>query len=162
MSEEILDLATKLEKEGDKSRLFFESLHDGDWGVRVYDDGAKWDVSQVLTHVTETEADIPRLIRNILDGEGGVAEGFDLDAYNLAQVERADPMPPADRIHEFGVRRSATVRFVAGLAERDLRRRGRHPFLGESEVAEMIRLMMLHLHLHQRDIRRALMRRQSP
>lgn len=156
MNDEVTDLSEKLAREGEKTLAFFLQVAPDEWDTRVYEDGARWTVSELLIHVTETESDMPRLIRAILEGGEGVPAGFDLDAYNLNQVQKAERLSPNAWIALFKERRAATVRIVSGLSEMDLKKRGRHPFLGQTEVVEMIRLMYLHLQLHQRDIRRAL------
>jgi hypothetical protein len=38
----------------------------------------------------------------------------------------------------------------------DLVRQGRHPWFGETEIGEMLKLIHRHNQLHQRDIRKAL------
>ena len=48
-------------------------------------------------------------------------------------------------------------RSVAGLADDDLARRGRHPALGEdAALADFIRIVFMHGKLHLRDLSRAL------
>jgi hypothetical protein len=158
MTETPGELADKLAKEGEKSAEFFGGLADEDWGVRVYDDGAGWDARTILIHLAETEEDIPQLMRSILSGGEGVEAGFDIDEYNARRVGATQDDRPAAWLARFVERRSATATFVAGLSGADLQRRGRHPFLGETEIVEMIRLMYLHAQMHQRDIRRALRR----
>ncbi len=150
------ELAEKLKAEGQKNREFFEALSETDWGVQVYSDGAGWKAGDILIHVTETEEDILRLMRRIVAGGEGVAPDFDIDAFNARRVGSAEERPLADWMAEFGQRRAATAEFVAGLSEADLKRRGRHPFLGDAEVEEMIKLMYLHVQLHIRDVKRAM------
>ena len=45
------------------------------------------------------------------------------------------------------------MKFVTGLAEEDLLKIGSHPFLGNAEIAEMVKLMYIHVQLHIRDVR---------
>ncbi len=156
MSTNAEELAEKLRAEGQKNREFFVSLGETDWGVQVYSDGAGWTARDILIHVTETEEDILRLMRRIVAGGEGVAPDFDIDAFNARRVGSAEERPLVDWLAEYGQRRAATAEFVAGLAEADLKTRGRHPFLGDAEVEEMIKLMYLHVQLHIRDVKRAL------
>jgi hypothetical protein len=44
--------------------------------------------------------------------------------------------------------------FVAGLSEADLQKTGRHPFLGETSLAEMIKMVYRHNQIHYRDLRK--------
>lgn len=156
MSETAQALAEKLTSEGEKTREFFLALGVDDWQVPVYFDGAGWNVAQILTHVTETEADIRRLMEQIVAGGEGVPPDFDIDAFNARRVGSAETRPPVEWLAEFTARRVATTEFVMHLTDENLQQRGRHPFLGEAEVEEMIKLMYLHIQLHIRDIKRAL------
>ncbi|MBI3159967.1 MAG: DinB family protein [Chloroflexi bacterium] len=156
MSDTPTELSDKLAREGQKSLEFFRAIPESNWTTRVYQDGARWDVQHVLIHLAETEEDIPRLMRSILSGGEGVAKGFDIDAYNSERVGSAQAATPEDWLARFAARRAETVAFVGGLTETDLQQRGRHPFLGETEIVEMIRLMYLHVQMHQRDVKRAL------
>lgn len=45
---------------------------------------------------------------------------------------------------------------VANLGKDELEIWGRHPFLGDSQIKDMVRLMFLHIRIHERDIRKAL------
>jgi hypothetical protein len=97
-----------------------------------------------------------RLIQNILGGGDGAPEGFNIDAYNERKVSVLQGMPPERLLAEFKGCRASTISLVARLAPEDLARRGRHPWLGVTEVGEIIKLLSLHTQIHQRDIRKIL------
>jgi hypothetical protein len=156
MSKLAQELAVTLEAQGRKTEEFFRSLQPQEWDLQVYADGPAWKVHNLLAHFTEVEGSIPRLMRSILKGGAGVEQGFDIDAWN---AEHTGEMSKQDRealLAEFNRRRAATVNLVRAMSAADLERRGRHPFLGDTEIKHMVRLMYIHLQGHQRDIRRVL------
>ena len=152
MDSNAIELANRLKKNGIKTRDFFIGLAPGVWDVLVYSDGNEWTVRHIFMHIVETEQDIPTLVKRIINGHPGVAENFDIDKYNQTQVDKVDSIAVKELIKLFVVRRAETVSFVEGLSDDDLNLRGRHPFLGETEIYEMLRLMILHIQLHMRDI----------
>lgn len=147
-------LAARLEKEGERTAAFLRELDPQTWGEQVYSEGASWQVQEIVSHIVESEAELPRLFRNIIKTGEGVPDDFDLNRYNESKVRKAGGRTKEELVETFRQRRAETVEFVAGLSEADLRKTGRHPFLGQTEVVEMIRLMYLHINLHIRDIRR--------
>ncbi|MEX1248405.1 MAG: DinB family protein [Anaerolineales bacterium] len=150
------ELASTLEEEGRKTVEFFRSLASHQWDMQVYDDGPAWKVHNLLAHFTEVEGSIARLIRSVMDGGPGVAEGFDIDRWNAEHTEELSLQDRDILLEEFTRRRAATVEMVRGFTEGDMEKIGRHPALGGTEVKHMIRLMYIHLQGHQRDIKRAL------
>ena len=150
------ELADSLMTEGEKTLAFFRALAPHEWEVQVYADGPAWTVHKLLAHFTEVEGSIPRLMRSILKGGSGVEEGFDIDAWNAAQTDELSRQDRETLLAEFGRRRAATVVLVLAMSAADLDQRGRHPFLGVTEIKHMVRLMYLHLQGHRRDMRRAL------
>jgi hypothetical protein len=149
-------LAQRLENGAEKTVSFFEALTPDQWGVSIYTDGACWTVQQVLAHFVSSEMSIVRLIQNILAGGGGVPEDFNLNAYNERKVSELQGAPPEKLLAEFKRSRQSTISLVAGLSHEDLSRQGRHPWLGITEVGEIIKLLYLHNQIHQRDIRKLL------
>ena len=149
-------LAQKLRSEGEKTLEFFHQLPEDAWQVQLYADGACWTGHEVLAHIVESEGSLLGLFRHISDGGEGVAKEFDIDKYNaMAVAEIAETMVD-DLIADFELRRGKMVKFVAGLEDADLEKQGRHAFLGDSNLYEMLRLQYLHVNLHIRDIRTAL------
>ncbi len=149
-------LAQKLHAEGEKTLAFFRALSPEDWQRPVYSEGAEWTVRDILAHITSAESSIPRLIRALLEEGKQPPPDFDLDAYNQRKVREMADRTPEELLALFEQRRAATVALVDGMSEADLQTVGRHPFLGEAPVEDMLKLMYRHIQIHQRDIRRAL------
>lgn len=149
-------LAARLEKEGEKTAAFLKELSTPDWDAAVYSEGAAWPVKEIISHIVESERDLPRLFRRIVIEGQGVPDDFDLDRYNESKVNKVGERSPEELTKMFKKRRAETVAFVAGFSEDDLSKIGKHPFLGDTEVVEMIKLMYIHIKLHTRDIKRAL------
>lgn len=147
-------LAGRLAQEGQKTQQFFAALDPVLWERTLYTDGAQWTVRQVFAHFTITEVGIRVLMANILEGGPGVGEDFDLNAFNEHKVTGLDYASPEALLEKFHSERQATVDWVRGLSPSDLARTGRHPWLGDAPVEEMIQLMYRHNQIHQRDIRK--------
>ena len=147
-------LVDRLTAEGVKTTDFFKALTEEQWETEIYTDGSCWSVHQVLAHFVSTESAIGRLIENILAGGIGVSEDFDIDAYNERKVASIWDVPADSLIVQFTEFRTKNVGLVANMTQDDLARRGRHPFLGVTEIAEIIKLLYRHNQIHQRDIRK--------
>ncbi|MDA1330439.1 MAG: DinB family protein [Chloroflexi bacterium] len=154
-------IVNSLEREGKKTLEFFEALQPQDWSVEVYSDGDAWKVHNLLAHFTEVEGSISKLIERILKGDPGVPQDFDIDRWNARYTMEMSELGQDYLMAEFARRRVATVEMARGLTNADLEVSGRHPFLGPSQVKDMLKLMYLHLQIHQRDIRSALDRPES-
>ncbi len=155
-NKDALKLARKLERSGDKTLALFSKLNEEDWQIQVYFDGPGWNIHNLLAHFTEVEAAIPRLIVKILDGESGVRKDFDIDRYNKKNVEEMSQYSIEDLLVKFENRRNATISMVSSFTTVELNTWGRHPFLGKSQIKDMVKLMFLHVGIHERDIRKAL------
>jgi hypothetical protein len=149
-------LAERMRAEGEKTVVFFSSLSPESWEQTVYSDGSCWAVRQVLAHFVSTEAAIGRLIENIQAGGSGAPEDFDINAYNERKVASLSQVSPPDLLLQFDRFRQRNIEIVSKMAQADLARQGRHPFLGETELVEIIKLLYRHNQIHQRDIRKHL------
>jgi len=149
-------LAERLQSEGEKTVEFFKAIPSDKWHEQTYADGEHWNIHQILTHITQAEDSVSRLVAHIIGGGAGTPEDFDLDAYNHRKVKEMEVDSPENLITRFAERRACTVSVVAKLKETDLQKTGRHAFLGLAPVEEMLKLMYRHTQLHQRDIRKLL------
>ncbi len=149
-------LAERLKTEGEKTVEFFQTLPTDKWQAQIYTDGEHWTIHQILTHLTQAEDSVARLVAHVVGGGGGSPEGFDLNAYNHKKVKELETQTPEALITEFASRRTRTVSFVEKLTETDLEKVGRHAFLGMTTIEEMLKTMHLHTQLHRRDIRKLL------
>ncbi len=156
MSDKAKKLVERLIKEKAKTLAFFNILKPEDWQADVYSEGAEWTTTEVLAHLVSSEDGVARLIAHIVDGGDGVPVDFDLNRYNERKVNDLEADTPDELLHKFAAYRDKTVGQVAAYTDLELRKRGRHPFLGDAEVEDMVKLMYRHALIHQRELRRAL------
>jgi hypothetical protein len=149
-------LAEKLISSGRRTRDFFEGIEGDDWYQQVYTEGSCWSVHHILAHFVASEASITRLIKFILQGNPGVPENFDIDAYNEKEVNCFSKLPNDMVLQRFMERRGETIQLVMDITDEDLAIEGRHPWLGITSIEQMIKLMYRHNQIHQRDIRMTL------
>ncbi len=148
-------LLKRLVENGRTTHDFFASLGEEALRQRIFHD-PEWSARDMLAHLITTERAIRPLILGIARGEPGAPPGFDIDAANARLLETMRGLSSAELLAAWSVERAATVTAFGQLAPGDLERRGRHPFLGETTVDDMIQLMYRHEMLHARDVRRAL------
>jgi len=149
-------LALKLEESGKITFKLFNALTEEEWFIEVYSDGPAWKIRNLLAHFTEVESAIPTLIREILAGSSGVEQDFDIDRYNAIHVEKVSQLNNGELLNAFEHLRNSTIQMVANLGKDELEIWGRHPFLGHSQIKDMVKLMFLHIRIHERDIRKVL------
>jgi hypothetical protein len=154
MSETPQRLVERLRDEGQKTCDFFRSLTPEQLEQTLYSDGSQWKVGRLIAHFVSTEAGIAALIESILAGGSGVPDNFDIDAFNERQVDRLGTLSTPELVEQFDRFRQQTIALVEGMSESDLKKAGRHPFLGVTPVEEMIKLLYRHTQIHQRDVRR--------
>ncbi|MBI5825016.1 MAG: DinB family protein [Chloroflexi bacterium] len=150
------ELAEKLKTEGERMAQFFSELTDDDWTKEVYTEGTTWSIRNVLSHYVTSERGLVRLFESIRQGGTGAADDFSIDRYNAAQQEKTKDLAPAELLEQYKQIRAETVKWVTGLKDEELEIKGRHPFLGETLVREMVKMLYLHNQLHYRDVKRAL------
>lgn len=149
-------LVERLTQERDKTVQFFRQLTPANWELLIYTEGAGWRVRDVLAHIVSAESGMRRLLANILQGDPGAPEDFDLDGYNQRKVKQLQDRPVDELLDRFLALREKTIRLVESLSREDLQRQGRHPFLGVASVEDIIKLIYRHVQIHLRDIRRAI------
>lgn len=149
-------LAERLRTEGKKTVDFFQGLTGSQWTLRVYTEGSQWTIRQVLAHFVATENAFDLLIRDILAGGPGAPPDFDIDRYNESRVRNMEGSELDELLAIFTSLRSSSVRLVEQMTSEDLQKRGRHPWLGETMMLDIIKLLYRHNQIHQRDIRKIL------
>lgn len=147
-------ISERLKKEGDKVAAYFSALTDEQWKTEVYTEGETWTIRSVLAHFVTSERGLLKLFERIRQGGPGAAEDFSIDRYNARQQEKTREMTPQELLEQFVEVRASAVEWVAGLAEEDLAKEGRHPFLGQVQLIEMIKMLYLHNQIHFRDFRK--------
>jgi hypothetical protein len=148
-------LAERLKAEGEKTAAYFTSLSEAQWDMQVYTEGTTWTVRNVFAHLLTSERAFVKLFAQIQQGGPGSAEDFSIDRYNASQQRRTQDTSPAELLEGFKAVRAEMAGWVAGLDPSDLERVGRHPYLGETTLAEMIRMIYRHDQIHFRDVRKA-------
>ncbi|MBN8579641.1 MAG: DinB family protein [Anaerolineae bacterium] len=153
---ETAELAEKLKTEGERMLAFFAELTDEQWVGEVYTEGETWTIRNVLAHYVTSERGLVRLFERIRTTGEGAADDFSIDRYNTAQQEKTKDLTPAELLEQYKQIRAESVQWVSGLKDEELDIKGRHPFLGETVIREMIKMLYLHNQLHYRDVKRAL------
>lgn len=153
---EIAELAEKLKAEGERMAQFFSELSDDQWSNEVYTEGATWSIRNVLSHFVTSERGLIKLFERIRASGEGASDDFSIDRYNAAQQEKTKDLSPAELLEQYKQVRAEAVAWVSGLKDEELDIKGRHPFLGETVIREMIKMLYLHNQLHYRDVKRAL------
>jgi uncharacterized damage-inducible protein DinB len=149
-------LAERLKTEGDKTAAFFASLTPEQWKSEVYTEGETWTIRNVLAHYVTAEKGFVNLFASICDGGSGVPDDFDIDRYNASQQKKSRELTPAELLDQFKTIRAEMIDFVSALDESDLSKQGRHPFLGQATLAEMIKMVYRHNQIHYRDLRKVI------
>ena len=150
------ELAEKLKTEGERMAAFFAELTGDQWESEVYTEGTTWSIRNVLSHYVTSERGLVRLFERIRTTGEGAADDFSIDRYNASQQEKTKDFTPADLLEQYKQTRAESVQWVSGLKDEELEIKGRHPFLGETVIREMIKMLYLHNQLHYRDVKRAL------
>ena len=148
-------LIKRLRSEGSKMTEFFAGLDDSAWAKTVYTEGGEWTIRNVLAHFVTAEKAFLKLFPNIVDGGEGVSKDFSVDRYNARQQEKTEELSPSELLIKFQDVRAKMATWVETLNEEDLQKEGRHPFLGETTVEEMIKLVYRHNQIHYRDMRKS-------
>lgn len=153
---ETAELAEKLKIEGERMLAFFADLTDDQWVGEVYTEGETWTIRNVLAHYVTSERGLVRLFERIRTTGEGAADDFSIDRYNTAQQEKTKDLTSAELLKQYKQIRAESVQWVSGLKDEELDIKGRHPFLGETVIREMVKMLYLHNQLHYRDVKRAL------
>ncbi len=153
---ETTDLAEKLKSEGEKFVTFFSGLTDEQWTAEVYTEGETWTLRNILSHFVTSERGLVKLFERIRTTGEGATEDFSIDRYNTAQQQKTKDLTPAELLEQYKQVRADSVQWVSGLKDEELEIKGRHPFLGETVIREMIKMLYIHNQTHYRDVKRAM------
>lgn len=153
---ETRELAEKLQSEGEKILSVFSGLSDEHWDREVYTEGTTWTIRNVLSHLVTSERGLIKLFERIRLGGEGTPDDFSIDRYNAAMQERTKEMTPWELLELYRQVRANSVEWVSGLLEEDLEITGRHPFLGQTVIREMIKMLYIHNLTHLRDMKKSL------
>jgi len=153
---ETAELAEKLKTEGEKIVVYFSGLSDDQWQCEVYTEGATWTIRNVVSHFVTSERGLVRLFEQICQGSPGAADDFSIDRYNARQQEKTQNLTPMELLEQYKSVRANSIIWVSGLKDEELEIQGRHPWLHQTTLREMIKLLYLHNQLHYRDIKKVL------
>jgi len=153
---EISELAEKLKSEGEKFVSIFSGLTEDQWTQEVYTEGAVWTIRSVLSHFVTSERGLLKLFEQIRQGGAGAADDFSIDRYNAAMQERMREATPQELIERYKEVRANAIQWISGLNESELEITGRHPFLGQTVIREMIKMLYIHNLTHYRDMKKVL------
>jgi len=156
MSETPTFLAERLKTEGEKTFAFFANLSPAQWQSSVYTEGETWTIRNVLAHYVTAEQGFIGIFSSIRDGGPGVRDDFNIDRYNASQQKKTLDLTPAELLEQFKLVRAKMIELVSSLSESDLVNQGRHPFLGETTLPEMIKMVYRHNQIHYRDLRKVI------
>lgn len=156
MDDPVQHLVNRLLIEGEKTANFFLDLPEHDLERVIYAGGDEWNVKQILMHIVSTEDHIYYLLQNIYQGGTGVPQKFDIDTFNQAQIKAMEFSSVEELTASFLEKRKKITEFVGKLGMTDLKKEGRHPFLGNAPIEEIIKLLYRHDQLHVRDVKRAI------
>lgn len=154
MPETPVFLAERLKKEGEKVSAFFDGLTNEQWQTEVYTEGDTWTIRNILAHFVTSERGLLKLFEQVRQGGLGASEDFSIDHYNARQQEKTKDMPVSELLEQFSKVRAETVAWTSDLSQDELAIEGRHPFLGQVTLVEMLKMIYLHNQLHFRDIRK--------
>jgi hypothetical protein len=153
---ELTDLAEKLKSEGERFVAIFSGLTETQWQTYIYTEGTVWTVRNVLSHFVTSERGLVKLFEQIRLGGAGAADDFSIDRYNAAQQEKTKELTPQELLEQYKSVRANSVDWVLGLKETDLEIIGRHPFLQQTTIREMVKMLYLHNQIHYRDLKKAM------
>lgn len=153
---EVTELAEKLQTEGEKMASIFIGLPEDQWGREIYTEGTAWTIRNVLSHFVTSERGLVKLFEQIRQGGAGSPDDFSIDRYNAAMQERTKEMHPQELLEQYRQVRANTVAWISGLQQSDLDITGRHPFMGQTQLREMIKMLYIHNLTHYRDMKKAL------
>jgi hypothetical protein len=147
-------LALRLRDEGLQISKFFAEVNPESWDAIVYTEGARWTVRQVLAHFIATERALRMLVEGIRAGGSGAPDGFDIDAFNEAQVRSLDSETPSNLQEMCRLERERTLQMLNELRASDLLLQGRHPYFGTMAIHQLLKWIYQHAQVHLRDLRR--------
>lgn len=153
---QITSLSEKIKTEGDRVLNIFTGFSDEQWNLEVYTENTIWTVRDILSHFVSSERGLLLLFDQIRSGAVGVSEDFSIDRFNASQQLKLKDSNSPELLEQYRVVRANSVSWVSSLNDSDLEITGRHPFLGQTTLREMIKMLYLHNQIHIRDIKKAI------
>ena len=145
-----------MKHEGEKIVEYFEGLSDEQWLLEIYTEDTVWTIRNILAHLMTSERAFVKLFESIRQGGIGVTDEFVIDRYNARQQEKTKELGTQELLQRFKSIREEMIVWVSEIDDSDLEKTGRHPFLGQTTLREMIKMVYLHNQIHYRDIKKTL------
>lgn len=117
---------------------------------------AGWTVQDVLAHLAGAERGHQQVIRALLVGQTAGRPGFDLDAFNQADVAARQGWTAAQVLADLAAGRADTLALLDSVREDELGRAGYHPGGFDATIEDTFRVIAIHERRHAREIRAAL------
>lgn len=115
-----------------------------------------WSVQDVVAHLASAERGHQQVIAALLAGQGTRQPGFDLDAFNEAEVGARRGMTTEAVFGELAASRVATLALLDEIEPVDWDRPGYHPGGFDTTVEDVFRVIAIHEKRHAKEIRSAL------
>jgi hypothetical protein len=110
-------------------------------------------VEDVVKHLASGERGMLTVAqRCAAGGEPPSYAGFDLDRWNIRQVEKLKTLTPAEALAQYDAVRQQAKVTLESLSEDQLARPASHPVFGQVTVGGLFRIMAIHEQMHRRDI----------
>ena len=74
----------------------------------------------------------------------------------MTMQAKTKDLSPVELLEQYKEVRVNSVAWVSGLKDEELEIKGRHPFLGETVLREMVKMLYIHNQLHYRDLKKSL------
>lgn len=156
MTSEIDHLAQRMAKDGEKTLNYFRELKPDEWRTQVYTTGSEWTVRDILAHFVSAERAFYQLVEDVAAGGSGAPRDVDIVDFNEHEVPKLHPFTQEELLEAFDQARSESVQLTQNLEPEDLDKVGYHPWFGEVEVRDMLKLVYRHNMIHLRDVRKAI------
>jgi uncharacterized protein (TIGR03083 family) len=115
-----------------------------------------WAVRDVLAHLAGAELGHQQVIRALLADQQAGTAGFDLDAFNAADVAARREASLAELLAELDANRAETMALLDAIGAVDWERAGYHPGGFDTTVEGVFRVIAIHEKRHVKDIRAVL------
>jgi len=148
----ITKLIRKLERGIEKTIQFLESLEPHQWDEQVSAESDAWTVKQLMGHFVFSEDALRKIAQDIASGGPGVSEDYDIDAFNLEEMNSFPQLTIDQLLSLLVATRETTIDWVRTLDDSILEMTGGHPTMGPSNVETLIFSIYAHQLLHMREV----------
>ena len=115
-----------------------------------------WAVQDVVAHLAGAERGHQQVIRALLAGHQAGQAGFDLNAFNQADVAAREGWTLTQVLADLAEGRAGTLALLESIGPEDWDRAGYHPGGFHTTVEGTFRVIAIHEKRHAKDIRSAL------